>query len=288
MKILVIGANGQLGNEICDLYKEKNEVTGLTHNDIEIADIDDVKTKIFRIKPDVVINTAAYHNVPLCEENPALAFAVNGAGSLNLAKVCEEQDCTLVQYSTDYVFDGVKGRPYVEGDVPNPLNVYGVTKLTGEYFVRNYCRKHYVIRISGIYGKVPCRAKGGNFITTMMNAAKEKPVVKVVNDEILTPTSVEEIAKNTMSLLGAESYGMYHMTAEGECSWYEFARVIFETLKLETPLVECSVADFPSVVKRPFYSVLENSGLKKLNINDMPHWRDSLTSFLKKNILSEC
>jgi dTDP-4-dehydrorhamnose reductase len=180
------------------------------------------------------------------------------------------------------VFDGKKQKPYTEDDRPNPLSVYANTKLSGEYFAMNYCDKSFVIRVSGIYGKVPCRAKGGNFITTMIKLAKEKPEVRVVTDEILTPTPTYHIAKNTAALIKTGAFGLYHMSCEGECSWYEFAKVIWETLKLTTPLYSASVKDFPLVVKRPFYSVLENRNLNKLGINEMPEWKEALIEFLNK------
>jgi dTDP-4-dehydrorhamnose reductase len=286
MRIAIIGANGQLGSDLTEILNAKDQVVPLTHDDIEISDIDRVKSVLADIHPDVVINTAAYHNVPQCEKDPIRAFEVNGLGPLNLSKLSNDLDYMLVHYSTDYVFDGTKHSPYHEEDRENPLNVYAVTKLAGEYFVRNYSEKHFVIRLSGIYGKVPCRAKGGNFITTMMRAAKEKPVVKVVSDEILTPTSTEDIAGNTSSLIRTQAYGLYHMSSEGECSWYEFAGAIFDLLNFKTPLEPCSVKDFPASVRRPHYSVMENRKLKKLGLNQMKHWKDSLKVFLDHYMLA--
>ena len=283
MKVAVIGANGQLGTDVCEVFASKHEIFPLTHQDIEIADIDNVKKVLGEIKADAVVCTAAAHNVPKCETDPEGAFKINGIGSLNLAKVSADLGYKLVQYSTDYVFDGRKQKPYVETDAVFPQSVYAVTKYAGEQFILNYSERHFVIRVSGIYGKVPCRAKGGNFISTMVKLSKEKPEVRVVKDEILTPTPTKEIAKNTLSLIESDAFDVYHMTCEGEVSWYEFARTIFDTLQLKTPLFEASVKDFPLVVKRPFYSVLENANLKKINLNTMPHWKDALTAFLKDN-----
>jgi dTDP-4-dehydrorhamnose reductase len=282
MRVAIIGANGQLGTDLMEVLLAEHTVIGLNHADIEITNLDSVRNVLSSTKPDTVLNTAAYHIVPEAEKFPDKAFNINGTGVLNLARVCQDLDIRLVHYSTDYVFDGKKQRPYREDDVPNPLNAYATTKLAGEYFARNYCDKSYVIRVSGIYGKVPCRAKGGNFVTTMIKLAKEKPEVKVVNDEILTPTPTYHIAKNTAALIKTDAFGLYHMTCEGECSWYEFARVIWETLQLETPLYPASVKDFPLVVKRPFYSVLENMNLNRLGINRMPGWKESLVEFLKR------
>lgn len=281
MNVAVIGANGQLGTDLMDVLSVKHSVTGLNHADIEITEIESVRNALSTIKPAIVLNTAAYHIVPEAEKFPAKAFQINGIGILNLAKVCQDLDIRLVHYSTDYVFDGKKQKPYTEDDRPNPLSVYANTKLSGEYFALNYCDHSYVIRVSGIYGKIPCRAKGGNFITTMIKLANEKPEVRVVNDEILTPTPTYHIAKNTAALIDTDAFGLYHMSCEGEVSWYEFAKVIWETLQLKTPLYAASVKDFPLVVKRPFYSVLENKNLNKLGINEMPEWKEALIQFLK-------
>jgi dTDP-4-dehydrorhamnose reductase len=285
MKIAIIGSNGQLGTDLVDVLSKEHEVIGLTHADVDITQMNDVKRLFETIKPDAVLNTAAAHNVPKCEQEPAHAFAVNGEASLNLALLSAAQKFMLVQYSTDYVFDGSKKAPYIESDTTNPLNVYGVTKRAGENFVLNYTDLGYVVRVSGIYGKVPCRAKGGsNFITTMIKLSKEKPEVKVVNDEILTPTSTIDIAANTKLILEQRpSSGVYHMTNEGACSWYEFAREIFTQLDLKTPLYETSVTTMSVPVKRPFYSVLDNMRLREVGMNIMPDWKHSLHNFLRSN-----
>ena len=285
MKLAVIGANGQLGTDLTEVLSAEHEVIALNHADIEITNIDSVKNILSDIKPSIVLNTAAYHIVPEAEKFPEKAFLINGIGPLNLAKVCQGLNIQLVHYSTDYIFDGAKQKPYTEDDRPNPLSVYANTKLSGEYFALNYSDKSYVIRVSGIYGKIPCRAKGGNFVTTMIKLAKEKPEVRVVNDEILTPTPTYWIAKNTAELIKTNAFGLYHMSCGGQVSWYEFAKVIWETLKLKTPLYKASVKDFPPVVKRPFYSVLENQNLKKIGIYNMPNWKEALQSFLETSFL---
>lgn len=281
MRLIVIGANGQLGTDLVEVLSREHEVIGLNHADIEITDIDNVKNVISQAKPQMVLNTAAYNLVAQAEKTPAEAFLINATGALNLAKISKDFQVQFVHYSTDYVFDGKKRKPYSEEDRPNPLSVYGNTKLAGEYFAMNYCERSYVIRVSGIYGKVPSRGKGGNFVTTMVKLAREKPEVSVVNDEILSPTPTYHIAKNTAALIKSAAFGLYHMSCEGECSWYEFAKVIWETLQLKTPLHAASVNDFPASVNRPFYSVLQNKNLEALGINQMPEWKKSLIEFLK-------
>ena len=281
MRIAVIGANGQLGSDLVQELSSEHQVTSLTHANIEITDIDNVKKILSSLKPDILLNTAAYNKVPEAEKFPVDAFRINAFGTLNLAKICQDEKIRFLHYSTDYVFDGKKSKPYIEDDLPNPLNVYGNSKLSGEYFALNYCEYSFVVRVSGIYGKVPSRSKGSNFISAILKLAAEKPEVKVVDDEVLTPTSTSAIAKNTKELIRTEAYGLYHMSCEGEVSWYEFAKTIWTELNIKTPLYPVSVKDFPQVVKRPFYSVLENHKLKILGINKMPDWKEALLNFLK-------
>jgi dTDP-4-dehydrorhamnose reductase len=281
-KIAVIGSNGQLGSDLdVELTSKGFEVASLLHSDIEVTNIDSVRSVLQSIKPLYILNTAAFHNVPKCEADPLTTFQVNALGALNIARVSDELNSVNIYFSTDYVFDGAKRSPYIEQDAPNPLNIYASTKLLGEYYTLNYGQKGYVVRISGVYGAVPCRAKGSNFITTMIKFAKEKPEVKVVQDEILTPTPTAEIAKKVIGIMQSEAFGLFHLTSEGQCSWYEFAEVIFRTLKLKTPLLPCSVKDFPSTIKRPFYSVLENKRAKDLHLVEMPYWKEALLAFLK-------
>ncbi len=282
MKAIVIGANGQLGSDLAHVFRTGGfQVLAMTHGDIEVEQVDSVKRVLTTFQPEIVLNTAAYHVVPQCEKEPDRAYAVNSLGALNIARVCEEIGASTIYFSTDYVFDGLKGQPYIEEDKPNPLNVYAMTKLAGEYFTLNYCTGGTVARVSGIYGEVPCRAKGGNFITTMLKLAREKPEVRVVNDEILTPTPTREIAKKTLELARGGLRGLFHLTCEGECSWYEFAEVIFEERRLTTPLSPCSAAEMPPSVQRPSYSVLENGRLAASGLSPMPHWKEALVSFLR-------
>jgi dTDP-4-dehydrorhamnose reductase len=283
LRIAVIGANGQLGSEICQRFDPDFEVIGLTHEQIEISNIDNVDHIIKSIKPDIVLNTAAYHNVPECEKNPHLAFQVNTIGVLNLVKLANEMKYILVHFSTDYVFDGTKNSPYIEDDIPNPLNIYALSKLNGETIIKNYCERYFVLRIAGIYGKTPCRAKGGNFIHTMIRAAKERDIVTVVNDEILSPTSVYEIAVHLPLLLNTDAYGLYHFVCHGACSWYDFASVIFDKLKLKTPLKSCSSDQVPVTIKRPRYSALENHNLSSLKLDTLAYWKEALIKFLSDN-----
>jgi dTDP-4-dehydrorhamnose reductase len=283
MKVAIVGATGQLGTDLVDaLTRAGVEAAPLGHGEIEVAELDSVRAALAAHRPHAVLNTAAFHNMQQCEEEPERAFAVNAVGALNLARVAAELGMRNVYFSTDYVFDGAKGEPYDETDRPRPLNVYGASKLAGERLSEVYAPGSLVLRVSGLYGRVPCRHKGENFVTKMVELAGRLPEVRVVTDEILTPTPTRAIAEKTVELLGTDATGLLHLTCEGSCSWHEFARQIFTTLGLETPLLEATVADFPSPVERPHYSVLANTRLTATGLAPMPHWREALHGFLER------
>lgn len=282
MKTAVIGANGQLGSDMVKAFsKEGHEVSALTHSDIELSAIDSVSRQLKGTGADIIVNTAAMHNVESCENDPQRAFAVNAIGARNLSSVANDLGAKLVHVSTDYVFDGTKRTPYEESDAPNPLNVYGNTKLAGEYFVRTTAKKHFVVRTSAIYGKSPCRAKGGlNFIELMLKLSRERSEVRVVDNEVVTPTSTSELARQIVALSGSDAYGLYHATAEGSCSWYEFAREIFSMTSTKVTLKIADPNEFPAKVRRPQYSVLENRSLNRNGINVFTPWQQGLREYL--------
>jgi dTDP-4-dehydrorhamnose reductase len=284
MKAAVIGGNGQLGRDVASAFTaEGYAVTSLTHNDVEISSLESVRASLGAVRPEIVINTAAFHHVEKCEAEPGLAFAINGLGARNLAQVTEETGATLLHISTDYVFDGRQRTPYTEEDVPAPLNVYGNTKLSGELFVRSTNPRHFVVRTSAIYGENPCRAKGGlNFIELMLKLAKERKELRVVDDEFVSPTSTAQIARQLVVLSRSTDYGLYHATAEGSCSWFEFAGAIFELTKTNVSLEPARPGEYPAKVPRPKYSVLENRALKSKSLNVFSHWKDGLENYLAR------
>jgi dTDP-4-dehydrorhamnose reductase len=286
MKIAVIGSNGQLGSDLVAAFSENGDaVCGLTHSDIEISDLHSVSHALEDIHPQVIVNTAAMHHVENCEREPEKAFAVNALGPRNLAVVAQDLGAALMHVSTDYVFDGSKGSPYIEEDNPLPLNAYGISKLAGEHFVRATTDKHFVIRTSGLYGKNPCRAKGGlNFIELMLKLAKERGEVRVVDSEVVTPTSTTELAQQMVHMSRSDRYGLYHATAEGSCSWHEFAREIFAITDTPVRLKVAAPGEFPAKVARPKYSVLENRALKSRGLNVFKPWQDALHKYLADRI----
>ena len=284
MKVAVIGANGQLGTDVVRAFADNgDEVCGLTHADLEVANIESVSVRLRPMLPDVIVNTAAMHHVENCESEPEEAYAVNALGPRNLARIARELGAVLMHVSTDYVFDGSKGSPYVEEDAPRPLSAYGITKLAGEHFVRCTTERHFVIRSSGLYGKSPCRAKGGlNFVDLMLKLARERGEVRVVDGEVVSPTSTEELARQMVVLSHTECYGLYHATAEGSCSWYEYAREIFTMTNTRVTLKVAAPDEFPAKVPRPKYSVLENRALKIRGFNMFEPWQNALHKYLQK------
>ena len=280
--VLVVGANGQLGSDLMRVFRS-DPVVGLTHADLDIADGDAVAARIRELRPAAVVNTAAYHHTGQCEQDPRRSYDVNTIGPLHLARACQEAECVLVQVSTDYVFDGSKKAPYLESDPVAPLNVYGLSKAAGEAAVGNYCKRHYVVRSCGLYGVDPCRAKGENFVTKMLRLAREQGEVTVVTDEIVTPTFTFGLARQIRRLCLTQTvpHGIVHASDHGHCSWYEFAEEIFRQAGVSVVLKPARVADFPSPIRRPHYSVLENGVLAAAGQDLMSEWRVSLESYLR-------
>jgi dTDP-4-dehydrorhamnose reductase len=286
MKVAVIGANGQLGSDLCRALASRNlHVAPLTHQDVDVADAAQVGKVLDELRPAVVISTAAYHKVDECEIQMERSFAVNSIGPANLARVCQRINALLVHFSTDYVFDGEQRRPYVETDLPGPRSVYGASKLAGECLVPDYCARYFVIRTCGLYGVAGSAGKGGNFVETMLRKAAEHQPIRVVNDQVLTPTSTADVAEAVSRMIHPDlagssgASGLYHVTNEGECSWHEFARTIFALEKLDVDLKPVATSDFYSPVQRPAYSVLSKKKLNSLGVS-MPRWEDALKRYL--------
>ena len=282
MKIAVIGANGQLGIDVCTAFRESgDDVHELNHGQMDISDENLTIDVLSNMMPNILVNTAAMHNVEACEADPAKSFAVNGIGARNLAMASKKLGFTLMHISTDYVFDGHKTSPYVESDTPRPLNVYGNTKLAGELFIQTIAEKHFIFRVSAIYGENPCRAKGGlNFVTLMLKLAQERDEVRVVDDEFISPTYTKDIASQIVRMTNCRRYGLYHATSQGSCSWHAFAREIFKLTDAPTKLHIAKPGDFPVKVPRPLYSVLDNQALRENKLDTMPPWQDALKRYL--------
>jgi len=288
MKIIVSGANGQLGTDIVNVFNENgNLVFALTHDIADISDKNAIEEIISQQKPDLFINTAAFHNVDKCEEDIETAMLINSKAAAQLSELSKKYNFQLIHISTDYVFDGAKGKPYIETDETSPLNNYGKSKLEGEKAVLEINPQNVVVRVSAIYGSNPCRAKGGlNFIQLMLKLASENKDIAVVDSEFVSPTNTKDIAKQLVKIAESNLSGIIHATSEGECSWYDLAEETFNYSNIEAKLKRAEPGQFPIKTPRPNYSVLENSVLKNAGINIMPHWKDALHQYLdEQNIL---
>jgi dTDP-4-dehydrorhamnose reductase len=286
MKVVIIGASGQLGRDVVAAFADHgDDVCPITHADVELVDLNSISKCLMELQPQLVVNAAAMHHVERCEQEPEKAFAVNALGSRNLALVTREIDAVLMHVSTDYVFDGCQRLPYNEDDTPRPLNVYGNSKLSGEYLVRSTNPKHFVLRTSGLYGKNPCRGKGGlNFVDLMLKLGKERSTVRVVNSEEVTPTPSSELAQQIVLLSCTDNFGLFHATAEGSCTWYDFAKEIFYAANLQTKVEVADPHEFPAKVPRPTYSVLENTALKAQGVNCLRPWQEGLRHYLDESV----
>ncbi|OFW52271.1 MAG: dTDP-4-dehydrorhamnose reductase [Actinobacteria bacterium RBG_13_35_12] len=284
MKIALIGVDGQLGTDINSYFKGKGiELKGLVGlKDIDVCDYKMSDGILRSINPDLVINTAAFHDVDLCEDEVLSAFKVNVMGVKNLAMICKEIDVPLMHFSTDYIFDGKKKKPYIEDDCARPLSLYGISKLAGEQVMQYILDKYYIIRLSGLYGHTGCAGKGNiNFVEQMIKLSENKKEIKVVNDQVLTPTSTMDVTEKLFELIQTGKYGIYHMTNTGSCSWYEFACEIFRLMKLTARVLPTTTDRFGAKARRPGYSVLDNLNLRKIGLADLRNWKEALKDYIE-------
>ena len=257
MKILVTGAKGMLGHDLCPILEDNGwDVIETDVHNLDITDAKTVESVLNETNPDIVIHCAAYTNVDKAEEDLETARKINVLGTENLAKYCGKNDKTLIYISTDYVFDGKSETVYKPDSKPNPINNYGLTKLEGELAVQKHCSQYFITRTSWLYGH-----HGKNFVETMISLA-EKPELKVVDDQVGCPTWTVELANGIAKLIRNKAdYGVYHICGSGFTSWYGFAKSIFEKMGLKVNLTPCTTEEFPRSAKRPAYSVMDNQGL---------------------------
>lgn len=276
MKILITGANGQLGRELQKQLKNENaEVIATDVKDLDITDVKAVNKFFDEKKPDIVINCAAHTNVDKCEEQIDLAYKINAIGPKNLASASYKVGAEIVQISTDYVFSGDAKEPITEFDTPNPKSVYGVTKLAGENFVKTLNPKYYIVRTAWLYGD------GNNFVKTMIKLGKTHDEIKVVNDQVGTPTSTVDLAKVILKLVKEKNYGTFHCTCKGICSWYDFAVEIFRLTGISVKVNPCTTEEFPRPARRPKYSVLRNYMLELTTGDITRDWKESLKEYIE-------
>ena len=276
MKILVTGANGQLGQELVQqLTKHDVELFAYTKSQLDICNLNAVINVVEEIQPHVIINVAAYTKVDLAETNKELAFQVNAYGQRNLTVAAEKVGAKICYVSTDYVFDGNASEPYEEHALVNPIGVYGKSKYAGEQLTQSLSTKFFIVRTAWVYGEY-----GPNFVKTMLRLAKERDELGVVSDQIGSPTYTVDLAEFIIELVQTEKYGVYHCTNGGSCSWYEFAKAIFEESGIEIKLNPLTTDQYHTPAKRPTYSVLSDAALKLNDFQPTRHWRDGLKAFL--------
>jgi dTDP-4-dehydrorhamnose reductase len=282
MKILLFGSNGQLGSDLLKVFQTAGDrVVAVPHSQVDVCNEEQVSAVIAEARPDVVLNTAAFHKVEECEKKPALAFQVNGTAAMNLALACRQSGAVLVHFSTDYVFDGRKNSGYEETDLPAPLNVYGASKVAGEHLIACNTDRYFILRTCGLYGIAGSSGKGGNFVENMLKKALAGDAIRVVDDQVLTPTYTVDLAEATRKLILTGRFGLYHVSSEGQCSWYEFTRYIFDTAGVDANVSPVKSFAFPSPVKRPANSVLSKAKLRTAGVS-IPSWKDALPRYLQE------
>ena len=282
MRIVIVGGHGQVGSDLAHVLRDSNEdVVALTRSDLDVTERSTLRDTLAQHEPDVIINCSVYHPVDDCEANPDRSFAVNAVAVRDLGLAAKDLQASLVHFSSDFVFDGERGRPYCEEDSPGPLSVFGASKFAGEQFLRTVWPSHFIIRTSGLYGLTGSRVKRGNFVETMLSLAKRDGQIRVVNDLRMAQTSTRNLAQQTLALIRTKNYGTYHASDHGDYSWYEFAKKIFDYSGTNVTVIPVSWRDMPAGAARPRYSVLENRRLKALGLDRMQPIDVALQGYLK-------
>jgi dTDP-4-dehydrorhamnose reductase len=267
MKVAVFGSEGQLGVELCRVFRERgDEVTGFSRRSVDITDAAAVESTLASADVELVLNAAAYNKVDVAESEPQAAYAANGLAVRSLAMACRQLDAVLVHFSTDYVFDGMKGSAYREEDPVRPLGAYGVSKLAGEFYAQAYCDKALVLRTSGVFGPQGVRTAGGNFVESMLRIAAKGGPIRVVKDFVASPTYAPELARVTADLVAAGQNGVFHAGGGEPISWYDYAGKIFRQAGLEPELRPTDEREYRTVARRPKYSALDNARMAQLGI----------------------
>lgn len=278
MKVLVTGADGQLGYDVAkELQKQNIECCGATRKDFDIVNFEATEKFITNYMPDVVIHSAAYTAVDKAEDEQGLCCLVNASATENIAQICKKIDAKMVYISTDYVFDGTKDGFYEVDDKPNPINVYGKTKLLGEQAVQKILKKYFIVRISWVFGE-----HGNNFVKTMLRLGKERKELNVVADQYGSPTYTADLAPLLIEMIKTDKYGVYHATNEGVCSWAELAEEIFKVAAMNVKVNHIATDEYPTKAKRPLNSRLSKEKLDKY-FYKLPFWEIALEKFIKLN-----
>jgi dTDP-4-dehydrorhamnose reductase len=279
MNIALIGADGQLGSDLRALLPAE-DVRPLFFPEFDVTDAAGVAARLRDLRPDVVINTSAFHRVDECEDRIEDAFRVNAFAVRDLARTCRSQGAVLVHFSTDYVFDGASALPYTETDRPGPLSAYAASKLAGEHLLAAEWDRHFIVRTCGLFGRAGCLEKGRNFVETMLGLAASGRPIRVVDDQIVAPTSTLELARNVLALIRTDAFGLYHLTSRGGCSWYEFARAVFDRAEVNADLTPVGSAAYGAPARRPAFSLLSDGKARGLGLPGCSDWKAALADYL--------
>jgi dTDP-4-dehydrorhamnose reductase len=280
VRIAVLGSQGQLGRDLCPRLPA--EAVPLTRADLDLSRPESIAPAVQSLRPDVLVNCAAYNFVDKAEAEPDAAFAVNAWGVRELARACAAAGCRLVHFSTDYVFglDAARTEPFVEGDPPGPVSVYGLSKLAGEYLLRVAQPDHLLIRTCGLYGVWGTGGKGGNFVETMLRLAGQGKPLRVVNDQRCTPSYAADVAEAVAALIRSGAAGLFHVTSGGSCTWYELAAEVFCQAGVRADLTPITSEEFGAPARRPQFSVLSNAKLAAAGVSAPRHWQEALAAYL--------
>ena len=278
MKVVVLGSKGMLAQDLIPLLKEEHETLSFDQDEVDITDKERVIELVGSTKPDLVINCAAYNQVDQAETDRKKAFRVNGNGVHHAAVACREFGSVLCHFSTDYVFDGESTRPYRPDDEPSPISVYGASKWEGEVFLHAILDRYYLIRTSSLYGQ-----NGPNFVYTILRIAQDNELLRVVHDQIMSPTWTVNLSQGVMALIGSGNFGTYHLTdrTDGGISWFEFAKEILKLKGLNNQIEPTTSEEFKRPAKRPAYSVLDITRFTRRSGYEPMHWQDSLKRFVE-------
>jgi len=280
VRVVIVGANGQLGAELTKQFSQ-HDVIPWTRKDFDVRDHRRAEDAVLGTRPDVLINTAAFHKTDACEDDPALAFSVNASAVRNLALASAACQAAFVHVSTDYVFDGARRNPYVEDDWPNPINVYGTSKLAGERFAAAACPRSYIVRIASLFGTAGSSGKGGNMVETILAKARRGEVLTFVDDVVMSPTYAVDAARAVRVLIEAAApSGTYHLTNDGACSWYAFAAEVLRQARVKAELRATTLAELAPRASRPHYSALTSRRLSALGLTPLRPWQEALAAYL--------
>jgi dTDP-4-dehydrorhamnose reductase len=280
LKALLTGAQGQLGRELATRLA-RGPVVAFTHADLDVTDAAAVAAAVRSARPDVVLNASAYNKVDAAEADPATAFAVNASGVLSLARAAAEVGALLVHVSTDYVFDGAQSAPYAESDAPRPINVYGISKRAGEMMVEAVGAPSLVVRTSGVFGPGGSRSKGGSFVDRILDRARQGMPLRVVGDQLFSPTYAPDLAAAVVALVDRGARGLVHVTNEGACSWHDLAVAGLELAGVRADVERITTAELGSAARRPAYSVLSSARYRELGGPPLRPWREAVAEMLR-------